>query len=505
MKTVKYLALLSAGVSLAACGGGGTTAPAPLVAAPPPPPVTQAPTPTTAVGPISGFGSVIVNGVRYNTDTASFIINGETGTQDDLGVGSYVIVEATVDSSGNATAQSVKYNDAVQGPISSIDTVNNRMVVLGQTVIIDGNTSFDSQITPRSLLGLAVGDNVEISGTGDADGNIIASRIEREPANSEFEVRGIVSNLDTNARTFQINQLTVDYSQAVLEDFGTNVLANGLLVDAEGTNFNNADTLIATKVEYEGEEGRDDDSVGNENDEAEIEGIVTEFSSSSSFKISGVPIITNASTRYEYGTATDIALNVRLEAEGTYNANQVLVAEEIEFKNRSSSSGDSSNDSNIKVETTLDAVNTATNLITIFGVDFEVDASTRYEDDSRANLRTFGLSNLAAGDYLEIKGYDRGGSTLYASKIERDDPEAENESEIEAPVESFTSESLIILGVTVSTNANTRYEDANDNNLSRTAFFNQLRVGDLVEAEGTKTGARALTARELSIELPDDD
>jgi len=171
MKTVKYLALLSASITLVACGGSGVSAPEPIVAPPPPPPVGQNPTPTTAVGPISGFGSVIVNGVRYNTDSADFIINGKSGTQDDLGVGSYITVEATVDSGGNATAQSVKYNDAVQGPISSIDTVNDRMVVLGQTVIVDGNTSFDSQITPRSLLGLSVGDNVEISGTSDADGN----------------------------------------------------------------------------------------------------------------------------------------------------------------------------------------------------------------------------------------------------------------------------------------------------------------------------------------------
>ncbi len=504
MKTMTITTILGASIVLAACGGTSST-PTPVTIAPPPPPGGQNPTPTTAVGPISGFGSIIVNGVRYNTDNADFIINGKSGSQADLGVGSYVTVEASVDSSGNATAQSVKYNDQVQGPISSIDTVNNRMVVLGQTVIIDGNTSFDSQITPKSLLGLAVGDIVEISGTGDADGNIIASRVEREPAGSEYEIRGVVANLDTNALTFTINQLTIDYSQAVLEDFGTNSLVNGLLVDAEGTTLNNADALIATKVEYEGADGRDDDSVGNENDEAEIEGIVTEFQSGSNFKVAGVPITTNGSTRYKYGTATDIALNVRLEVEGRYDAAQTLVAEEIEFKNGSSSSTSSSNNNDLKVETTLDAVNTTNNTITIFGIDFEVDASTRYEDDSSANLRTFGFANLAAGDYLEVKGYDRGGSILYASKIERDDPKAGNESEIEAPVDSFTTDSLVILGITVTTDANTRYEDANDNIISKAAFFNQLVVGDIVDADGSKTGATSLVARELSFEDPDDD
>ena len=40
------------------------------------------------VGTLDGFGSVIVNGVRYDTSQATFIVNGETATEDQLAVGS---------------------------------------------------------------------------------------------------------------------------------------------------------------------------------------------------------------------------------------------------------------------------------------------------------------------------------------------------------------------------------------------------------------------------------
>ena len=505
MKIKTISILLGTAITLTACGGGGSST-QPTAVVPPSPPVGQADKPTKAVGPISGFGSVIVNGVRYDTDNATFTINGVSGSQDDLDVGKVVVVKAEVASNGNATASEVSYDNNVKGPISSIDTVNSRMVVLGQTIIIDGNTSFDNQIIPSSLDGLIVGDNVEVSGTANANGDIVASRIELENANSDYDVHGTVSAFDSTAQTFQINQLIVDFSQATLEGFDANGLANGLYVEAEGTSLNNAGALIATKVKFEGSDGRDDDHVGDNDDDGELEGLVTEFTSSGNFKVANVSVITNASTTYKRGSAADIALNVRLEVEGTYNANGVLVADEVEFKNGNNDDDDDSNDDNgvdIKVESTLDAIDSANNKITVFGTEFEVDMSTRYEDDSSANVRNFNFSSLAVGDYLEVKGYDRGGNTLYASKIERDD--AKNKSELEAFVESVGTDSLVMLGVTVSTNANTRYQDANENNISQSVFFSQLIVGDLVEAEGSKTGSTSLDAIELSIERPDND
>ena len=86
-----------------------------------------------AVGSISGFGSIIVNGIEYDTSSAIFTIDDNPGSQDDLSVGHVVAVRGTInDDNTNAVATSVDFGDLVEGPVSSVDTVNNTLVVLGK-------------------------------------------------------------------------------------------------------------------------------------------------------------------------------------------------------------------------------------------------------------------------------------------------------------------------------------------------------------------------------------
>ena len=125
---------------------------------------------TISQGPINGFGSVIVNGVRYSTTGATITIDDRPGTESDLRAGQVVRVEGTVDATGTAgTARSISFNDDVEGPVQSIDPAAARLVVLGQTVQVGRATSFDDSISPRSLAGLAVGDRIEVSGLVNAD------------------------------------------------------------------------------------------------------------------------------------------------------------------------------------------------------------------------------------------------------------------------------------------------------------------------------------------------
>ena len=140
-------------------------------------------------GTITGFGSVIVNGVRYDTSSASFDIDGSAGAQSDLSVGDVVTIRGTVNDDGTSpTAASVTFDDAVEGPVEAINTTAGTITVLGQRVLIGADTSFDDSIVPASIDGLAVTDIVEVSGLFRADGSIGATRIELKPAGSEFEV-----------------------------------------------------------------------------------------------------------------------------------------------------------------------------------------------------------------------------------------------------------------------------------------------------------------------------
>ena len=149
----KISAVACATVILAACGGGGgnaaNTGTTPTAAAP-----------AAAKGQITAFGSVVVNGVRYDTDNAQFNVNKAAGTQGDLFVGQQVVVKGTNNGDGTGVADQVIFDADLEGPVSAIDSANNRFTVLGQTVIVSGDTVFEG----TSFSTLAVDDIVEVSG-----------------------------------------------------------------------------------------------------------------------------------------------------------------------------------------------------------------------------------------------------------------------------------------------------------------------------------------------------
>jgi hypothetical protein len=87
MKTNLFLVSLLAGSSLVACGGGGGGSSTPENTTPD----TPAPTETTiAQGVVTGFGSVIVNGVHFDVSAASINVDGNSQVESDLGVGQLV-------------------------------------------------------------------------------------------------------------------------------------------------------------------------------------------------------------------------------------------------------------------------------------------------------------------------------------------------------------------------------------------------------------------------------
>ena len=183
--SVLTIATLLAGLAgLAGCGGGGGgggdfTASPPPPPPPPPPPTSGIGRTGLAVGPITNFGSIIVNGVKYETDSTVFTNDDEPGSESDLAVGDMVVVVGTIDDNGTTgTADQVFFDDAVTGPVQSIDPTGSSLVVLGQTVFVTADTSFDDSFSPASLDGVSVDRIVEVTGQFDANGDIVATRLE---------------------------------------------------------------------------------------------------------------------------------------------------------------------------------------------------------------------------------------------------------------------------------------------------------------------------------------
>src|SRR6516165_10230102 len=219
-----FLGLLAIGLSatLSGCGAGGgggggsTTTPATTS--------TSSATTTAVVstGPITRFGSVILNGIEFETTQAEIRVEDQVMREDDLRLGMRVTVEGVTDNNGVSRATRVVFRKNVEGLIDHLDVGNNTLVVLGQTVLVDGLTVIEdrAQSSAIALSTLAVGQFVEVSGMVDANGMIHATQIERKTgfvaSVTEVEVRSTLSGLDTNARTFVLGALTVNFSTATV-------------------------------------------------------------------------------------------------------------------------------------------------------------------------------------------------------------------------------------------------------------------------------------------------
>jgi len=437
------------------------------------------PTPVAVVskGTITGFGSVIVNGVTFNTSATTFTIDGNVGTQADLAVGDVIVVRGTVNEDGTSpAADSISFDDAVEGPISAIDTVNQTLTVLGQLIQVDAETSFDDSINPASVEGLNVTNVVEVSGFFLVDGSISATRIELKPVPGELELTGHVNNV--SGTTFEINGFIVDFSAAMLEDFPAGSPENGQLVEAKGDTLGGSGELLATRVEFKSDE------LGENGDRAELEGFITRFVATTDFDVDGVPVTINEQTTYENGSVTDLAANSKVEVEGGINSAGVLVATKIEIK----ASGF------LRIESLVEDVQA--DRLTVLGIVIRVNVATRLEDQSVEDREPFNLSHVVIGDYVEIRGY-ADASGIVATRLERED--FDGDVALRGYIDSVSDPDFTILGVTVSTVFATIFSDLGGTSLTAAEFFLQANDGRLVEASGTLNGA-VITADEVQLE-----
>ena len=473
-KWVAFAAL----VVLGACGGGmSTTSMSPMQK-------------VATSGTITAFGSVFVNGVRYDVSAASLRKNGRSVTQAGLAVGEVALVQGQEDlQSGQGDASSVEVEDNIVGPIASINTMTNQLTVLGQTVEVTASTSFGAGISPGDLTGLAMGDPVEVSGFAGAGGVIAATRIARAEPAETLQVLGTVAGLDTTAHTFMINGLTVDYSAAMLGGFSTGQPANDDLVVARGTVFDAmAVKLTATSVQRAETDPRNVADGGH----VEQEGLITRFASATDFDVGGMKVTTTAATHYEGGTVADLALNVRVEVRGMVDASGVLIADEIKIDHVSA----------IELESTVTAVDATNNTLTLLGVTVTVDANTRYEDQSSAEIQLFTLKDVNVRDSVEVRGFESppGSGAVLASRLERKAPSTE--VEVRGPFTATTPPQFMILGITIDA-TNAVFGDVEGGHTMTSADFFTQAVGQIVAVRGTASGS-TVTATEVRIDHVED-
>ena len=426
---------------------------------------------SAASGTITGFSSVIVNGKRFDTSGSSFVVDGQSGSQSDLKLGMTVTVTGSFNGD-QRSASTVSQKDAVEGLVQSVAADGLSLVVMGQTVLVDSTTLIDNNILNQNILNLVPGtDSVEVNGHIRPDGVIQATFIEKKPVGTVTpEVRGFVTGHDAAAKTFQIGNLTVNYTTALIGDMpipsGSNW--NGLFVEAKGTVFNSGtSTLTATKVEPENQ------GLGNNMDEFEVEGFVTKVDGPGDFFIGTTHVLTTANTQFRGGTIDEIVVGAKLSAEGRL-ANGILTAKHVKFH------------ASVKLEG---------NIATINGNTFTIDGLPGVT--VTVNSQTEGGNNLSLNSHVRVRGRVSGSSSVIATRVEQ--RSQDTDVDLQGPVQSISGQELTILGVAIDTStiSNNNFEGLNDQVIGRAAFFTAVKEGMLVKG---RLDVGSVTWREAELE-----
>jgi len=451
-------ATLLLSLTLAACGGSGGSADTM--------PVPPSATAKSVVGTITGFGSIYVNGVEYDTNGASYEVDDASASDDSaLAVGMVVKVQGSVNADGRTgSASSVSYDDEIEGIVEALatdadDPSIKTFTVMGTVIRVDQNsTNFDGEDDADfSFDTIMDGDNVEVSGEYDGD-ILVASYVEKQDAaDDDFEAKGTVTEYN-DADQFVLvlkNGSTLDVMLAAGAEIPSVGIANDQYVEVEGTipdPVGFPDSLLATKVELE-----DDDHFGDEDDdEVEIKGMLNFNADTETWSVRDVTVAFGDGTEYKpESLQEDIAdgtvAGLTVEVEGYY-LDEVLQVEEIELEeDELEFKGDA---------TVLNSTGLRDGTIQLsFGmamgtVDVIVNSETMFRDDEA--MEHFDLDSITDSAKVEIEARWADNGSIIASSLHLEDDMG---YEIKGPLDAIDDVSVTVLNVTFSVNENTFFED----------------------------------------------
>ncbi|NLS13859.1 hypothetical protein HGP28_13260 [Vibrio sp. SM6] len=377
---MKKIALLISSALLAACGGsnsdngGTTTTPSSTL-----PHVIEGQ--LSALDRISGAATV----GRYNVDLSYLATSRSVVTLDNLQLGMVL----TLETDGDKTVQNVIYDELLVAGVTSVDVTKQQLVIAGKTVLAQG-AKLEAGLTISNAL---IGKVVEVSGfTLDQD-TIQATYIEIDDDaehTRSIELTGVISELDSTAKTFKLGAMSVNYKDALEMP---HQLENGQWIDVEGTLVDNV--IHATEIELE---DKADDY--NDDDRLEFEGLVTHVSldettgRATKVLLNGTRTIAIPASGVEFedfpivNNQAQIKANMLIEVEGVWQ-NGVMQASSVECESGGCVDGSTSpsipdalkNEFELEGWASFDAT---THIVTLNGVEFVTTQSTQWEDLSPA-------------------------------------------------------------------------------------------------------------------------
>jgi len=431
-------------------------------------------------GPISGFGSIVVAGTRWETDSAeSITIDGMEVSENDLRLGMQVTVEGTrSNDGGQGRASRIAVNNRARGPVSLLpapevisasESGPEEVVfsVLGVNFIAGRTTAFSAGGNLWSLL--EVGAWVEVSGVPGLDDRVRATRVDFKspPPMSEprrVAVEGVVSNpLDTS------------FSLGAGE---LQVLLSAHLDCTDPTAFPDGDISHGTAVEVHGEwvgEGRvcatkvEILQAFADAGDFEIVGIVSSVEPDGDrFTLGGLQVETDRRTTTFEPRRLVIGEGRMLTVKGSLE-DGMLSALEVE------------QEAGLMVEAPVESLVNGGPDFVVLGLVIEVFSE--------------GGTQIAGGPYgvgssVEVQALRKatGGFTAVEVEVEEDPASRVRlEGRVDAVNEFYDGfGSLRVEGVLVSVDPDTECEEASGKIIDCGKLFDTLELGDIVKATGSR-------------------
>jgi hypothetical protein len=345
----------------------------------------------TAIGIISGFGSVVINGIRFDDTLAAVRVDGVSAQPTDLRLGMVALAQGVRSTGATATlptaiANQIEVWKTAQGTVSRVVNMGSyvQFSVAGLTVqtdvgtVFDGLSSASSVASGQTLAVWALQENTEAT-------RWRATRI------------ALVSpSLTVTSGLFVSQGNTGTLNGWLLKTHDTSLLAglqNGQMLRIEGTPNDSGTELQVLSVTRSG-------LTTHTQVDMELEGLVTTPLANNRFMLSGVTVDVGA---LRAATLPAIAVGARLEVKGSLQ-NGVLTATEIELEDDNTLQG-------VEIEARIERYTSLS--------DFVLRAQRC--DASRVTAIENGTANdLKVGVKIKVKGF-KSGDILMVTELEIED------------------------------------------------------------------------------------
>lgn len=355
-----------------------------------------------AYGPITQFGSIYVNGIKYETDDAELEFVNSSG-KPNLSIGMMVQVHADWQQHENGIfhAQKVIFDHQIEGPIESVTRQGDQVLldVLGTTVIVDSDTATD--LTESSTY--SSGSVVKVSGLVNENGEIVATYMalisEAYVPDQQVELEGLITHISAADKMIKVNGFDVDVSSTKWKNGDFDGIKIGSKVEVIGQYNADGHKLTATRVRV-----KNNDLSLQKGNKLTLDTIIAQYESIESFELNGYQ--SDASkAEISNGVVEDLGNGTRVKVSGHINQWGIFEIQTLRIKPPA----------NFSAKVQVDSINYETGAVGFFNLSASVQSDTLYQSRLKSPNKYFSFQDVKVGDWIAIQGVDYGGQLQISS------------------------------------------------------------------------------------------